>query len=427
MKIKRYAVLVLLLTIVFALQTSIVPVKAQLGTVEILWTTAVSNVRSVDLSEDGAYVAFLSYSTVGVISDGTIVASRSLAGASVIFWLDATKDMEYIATTVEVGPPEASYGGVNTGIELNRFDGTSVQKTWGRILIYRYETTEVRVSEDKRYVAAATSSGTEMNLMNFTDGTVLWIYDAGSEQFACDGDDDLNYVIGGTINGTTKYFVLRNLGTTNQLIAEAAMDGRVDDLDSTYDGSYFAFGSDGGEYVLLRRTGDTTVETVISGDLNQLIDAVEIGTNTLLLGGPQFINIYDFTGSLVASLGPGDTVTGTARVADYDHDLGIYVVGTNNGDLFVVNEAGEYIHIDLDTASVNDVRVEGQNGYIGVGLGNTVVELQYTPPPRARPVGGVWVPINKTELLAPWISLASVITVAAVSLVYVKHRRKQQN
>jgi len=43
-----------------------------------------------------------------------------------------------------------------------------------------------------------------------------------------------------------------------------------------------------------------------------------------------------------------------------------------------------------------------------------------------RPVGGVWVPINNTELLAPWIGLASLITVATVSVVYVKHRKKKQ-
>ena len=41
------------------------------------------------------------------------------------------------------------------------------------------------------------------------------------------------------------------------------------------------------------------------------------------------------------------------------------------------------------------------------------------------PVGGVWVPINKFELLAPWITLASLITVVIVSVVYVKHRRKK--
>jgi len=42
-------------------------------------------------------------------------------------------------------------------------------------------------------------------------------------------------------------------------------------------------------------------------------------------------------------------------------------------------------------------------------------------------VGGEWVAINKFELLAPWIGLASLITVATASIVYVKHKKKQQN
>ena len=52
---------------------------------------------------------------------------------------------------------------------------------------------------------------------------------------------------------------------------------------------------------------------------------------------------------------------------------------------------------------------------------------KWTPPCAPRPVGGEWVPINKFELLSPWIGLASLITVATVSLVCVKRRKKQQN
>lgn len=46
---------------------------------------------------------------------------------------------------------------------------------------------------------------------------------------------------------------------------------------------------------------------------------------------------------------------------------------------------------------------------------------------ECQPVGGFWVPISKTELLAPWITLGSLITVAAVSIVFVKHRKKNHN
>ena len=48
------------------------------------------------------------------------------------------------------------------------------------------------------------------------------------------------------------------------------------------------------------------------------------------------------------------------------------------------------------------------------------VKLEYT----SAPVGGVWTPVNKFELLAPWIGLASLITVVAVSVGYVKRRKK---
>lgn len=46
----------------------------------------------------------------------------------------------------------------------------------------------------------------------------------------------------------------------------------------------------------------------------------------------------------------------------------------------------------------------------------------------APPVGGIYIPVNKLELLAPWIALASVIAIAAVATaVYVKRvkRRKE--
>lgn len=71
------------------------------------------------------------------------------------------------------------------------------------------------------------------------------------------------------------------------------------------------------------------------------------------------------------------------------------------------------------------------------GLGDTVGDnIDFDPwltdrspcaPPYPPPVGGFWVPINKTELLASWIAFASLIMVVAISLVYVTRRKKQQD
>jgi len=42
------------------------------------------------------------------------------------------------------------------------------------------------------------------------------------------------------------------------------------------------------------------------------------------------------------------------------------------------------------------------------------------------PVGGIWIPVNKLELLAPYIGLASAISIAAVAAVVLVKRRKKQ-
>lgn len=69
------------------------------------------------------------------------------------------------------------------------------------------------------------------------------------------------------------------------------MSGAVDDLDSTPDGSYFAFGSDAGEFILFKRTDEMTFATVLSGNVGR-VDAIEVGSNSLLVGGDYFINLY---------------------------------------------------------------------------------------------------------------------------------------
>ena len=42
------------------------------------------------------------------------------------------------------------------------------------------------------------------------------------------------------------------------------------------------------------------------------------------------------------------------------------------------------------------------------------------PPPPPRPVGGIIVPVNKLELLAPWIGLASLMAMAVAAVVFKK-------
>jgi hypothetical protein len=52
--------------------------------------------------------------------------------------------------------------------------------------------------------------------------------------------------------------------------------------------------------------------------------------------------------------------------------------------------------------------------------------VSVAPPPPSPPVGGEWVPINRSALLVPWISLASLMTIVTVSFVYVERKKRQQ-
>jgi len=47
-----------------------------------------------------------------------------------------------------------------------------------------------------------------------------------------------------------------------------------------------------------------------------------------------------------------------------------------------------------------------------------------TEPALTSPVGGIYIPVNKLELLAPYIGLTILLAAAVVTLVYVKKRKR---
>ncbi|MEM2972375.1 MAG: cohesin domain-containing protein [Candidatus Bathyarchaeia archaeon] len=78
---------------------------------------------------------------------------------------------------------------------------------------------------------------------------------------------------------------------------------------------------------------------------------------------------------------------------------------------FEVKSAGESILDLYDTKLVNSLE-QSINHTCEDGYATT-----------SESVGGVWVPINKLELLAPWIALATV-SVVATAVVFVKCRKR---
>jgi len=103
------------------------------------------------------------------------------------------------------------------------------------------------------------------------------------------------------------------------------------------------------------------------------------------------------------------TLTGT-------HDK--WVWNTLAPSVDTVLQGDNYIDIDVDT--------EHNTRYWAMTADWIKVTITYKLPTQpTQAVGGVWTPINKFELLTPWIGLASIIAAATSSIIYVKCRKKK--
>jgi hypothetical protein len=157
---------------------------------------------------------------------------------------------------------------------------------------------------------------------------------------------------------------------------------------------------------------------------------------------------HDRLGCSVAAIGDldGDGVTDLAVGADVDDDGGtgrgaVYVLfmnhnGTVKGFQKISDTEGNFTatldnndRFGRSVAAIGDLDGDGGTDLaVGAYLdddGSTppdpdadrgavyVLFMQYTPPAPPVPVGGVIVPVNKLELLAPWLGLAALVAVFA--------------
>jgi len=118
----------------------------------------------------------------------------------------------------------------------------------------------------------------------------------------------------------------------------------------------------------------------------------------------------------------GDDVWSSPAVAD-----GKVYVGSNDGKIYCLNAstgASIWNYTTGDMVSSSPAVADGKV-YVG-SWNNKVCAFGPPPPPPPPPVGGVWLPVNKLALLAPYIALAS--TILAATAIYVKRvqRRKEK-
>ena len=157
-------------------------------------------------------------------------------------------------------------------------------------------------------------------------------------------------------------------------------------------------------------------------------------THALLAGSPAIDAIPEGAGGGGYNGAPATDQRGVSRPQPPggDCDIGAYEVAPDgDGDGIpdeldncptVANPSQE----DADQDGVGDACDNcpndpnpDQEDADGDGLGDVCDPTPYPP----RPVGGVIVPVNRLELLAPWLGLAALASLAALTVALVKRRR----
>jgi len=190
--------------------------------------------------------------------------------------------------------------------------------------------------------------------------------------------------------------------------------------------------------------------------VGQISSWIRSGLN-MIFDCPVNITITDQYGRVVSDTGinqiPSATVASTNETKyfclplDLIYNVSISACDVGNFNLMVVRPIAdsnaaidmyEGISVISGTQAILEIIPYQMNQTMKIDIeGDGVVDELKDPsvseivsialPSAISPVGGAWVPINKFQLLAPWIGLASLMIVSAASIAYVKHRKKQQD
>lgn len=202
---------------------------------------------------------------------------------------------------------------------------------------------------------------------------------------------------------------------TNNTIWNRQTGGGVFSSPAVVDDRIFVASWDGKVYCLNATTG-IHIWNYTTGDWVWSSPAVAYG---LVYIGTRDHNFYAFnatTGTKKWSYTTGSGVFSSPAVAD-----GRVYVGSNDYNIYCLNaETGLYVWSYTTGSNVtSSPAVADGKVYVG-SLDNKV----YAFGPSSPPVGGIYVPVNKLELLAPYIGLTILLAVAVMAVVHVKKRKR---
>jgi len=127
--------------------------------------------------------------------------------------------------------------------------------------------------------------------------------------------------------------------------------------------------------------------------------------------------INEIPGAIYSGLGTEPQVIEIPNPLEGTYTVDVY--GTGSGLYTITLTSTSTDGTTVDTLTWKRMATSGREYTKTVELGS---DGTITAP---TPVGGVWIPVNRTELLAPWLSLASLMVVSVASIVYVNRRKKK--
>ncbi|MGQ9460229.1 MAG: cohesin domain-containing protein [Candidatus Bathyarchaeaceae archaeon] len=101
------------------------------------------------------------------------------------------------------------------------------------------------------------------------------------------------------------------------------------------------------------------------------------------------------------------------------------------GNIPGVNGSGELAIVEIQVKSEGESILDLYETKLVNSLEQPINHTPYdgyvTTGTSPQPVGGIWIPVNKLELMAPYIGLVSTISIVlAVTAIFIKRRKKKQ-
>jgi parallel beta-helix repeat protein len=311
--------------------------------------------------------------------------------------------------------------------------------------------------------------------LNAATGASVWNYTTGSAVVSSPTvADGVVYI--GSLDGTVYAFgnvvrVPQDFPTVQAAINAAAPGATIIIAPGIYNTSIVINktltiiglpGSDGPKY---KGGGSGIAVTISSGASGSIVTGITI-TNWnqgILVNGSSNIKIYNNAfqqNSIAINLTQSSTGTTICANTFSQNSIGIILTNSNGNTIYHNNFIGNTQQVSVSGSS-NNVWDNGYpsggnywSDYTGVdlksgpnqdqpgsdGIGDTPYTkggitdqyplmnpwpYQITQP--SLPVGGLWIPVDKFALLAPYIALASTIILAiAITAVFVKYKKKRQ-